>query len=59
MTAADLEAAAQLVDDKGRQGFAFDVFGDDEQWLASLDDELEDGEQRLKGGKLLLVDASR
>ena len=27
----NLEAAAQLVDDKRRQGFALDVFGDDEQ----------------------------
>jgi hypothetical protein len=44
----NLEAAAQLVDDKRRQGFAFDVFGNDEQWLAGLDDGLEDREQRLK-----------
>jgi hypothetical protein len=52
----DLKAAAQFVDDERRQGFAFDVFGNDEQRLASLDDGLKDGEQRLKGGKLLLVD---
>src|SRR5271166_3474052 len=32
----DLESATQLVDHQGRQGFAFDVLGDDEQWLASL-----------------------
>ena len=52
----NLEAAAQLVDDKRRQGFSFDVFGDDEQRLAGLDDGLEDREQRLKRGELLLVD---
>ena len=52
----DLEAAAQLVDDKRRQRFSLYVFGDNEQRLASLDDGLEDGEHRLKRGKLLLMD---
>ena len=32
----DLERAAELVDDEGGEGFAFDVFGDDEQRLAVL-----------------------
>ena len=31
----DLEAAAQLVDDKRRQRLAFDVLGDDQQRLAA------------------------
>jgi hypothetical protein len=37
-------------------GLALDVFGDDEQRLAGLDDGLEDGDQRLKRRELLLVD---
>ena len=51
----NLEAAAQLVDDERRQRLSLYVFGDNEQRLASLDDSLEDREQRLKGGELLLV----
>ena len=39
---ADLERAAQLVDDEGGQGFAFDVFGDDQHGAAGLGDLLED-----------------
>jgi hypothetical protein len=35
-------------------GLALDVFGDDEQRLAGLDDGLEDGDQRLKRRELLL-----
>ena len=33
---ADVEHAAELVDDQGRQGFALDVLGDDQQRLARL-----------------------
>ena len=43
---ADLEGAAELVHDEGREGFAFDVFGDDEQRPAGLGDLLE---QRAAG----------
>ena len=32
----DVQHAAELVDDQGRQRFAFDVFGDDQQRLARL-----------------------
>ena len=32
----DLEAAAQLIDDKRSERFSFNVFRNDEQWLASL-----------------------
>jgi hypothetical protein len=37
-------------------GLALDVFGDDEQRLADLDDGLEDGDQRLKRREPLLAD---
>jgi hypothetical protein len=33
---ASLEDATDVVDDQGRQRFAFDIFGDDEQRTASL-----------------------
>ncbi len=42
----DLQRAAQLVDDQGRQGFAFDVLSDDQQRLAALRDLLQ---QRAAG----------
>jgi hypothetical protein len=47
-----LQAAAQLVDDQRRQGFALDVLGDHEQRLAGLDDGLEDWEQVLAQAQL-------
>ena len=52
----DLEAAAQLVDDERRKGFALDVLGDDQQRLAGLDHGFENGKQRLEVRQLLLVD---
>src|SRR3569623_2778134 len=52
----DLEAAAELVDDEGGEGFAFDVLGDDEQRLAGLHDRLEQRQQLLEARELLLVD---
>ena len=42
-----LEGATDLVDDQGRQCFAVDVLGDDEQRLARLHDLLQDREQVL------------
>src|SRR6185437_4930177 len=51
----DLEAAAQLVDDQGRQRLALDILGDDEERLARLHHRLEDGEHRLQARELLLV----
>ena len=33
-----IERATQAVDNQGRQGFAFDVFSDDQQRLATVDD---------------------
>ena len=52
----DLEAAAQLVDDQGRQRLAIDVFGDDQQRLAGLHDRFEDRQHRLQRRQLLLVE---
>ena len=51
-----LQAAAQLVDDQGRQRLALDILGDDEQRFASLHHRLEHGQHRLQRGELLLVD---
>ena len=52
----DLEAAAQLVDDQGRERLALDVLGDDQQRTARLDDRFQDREHRLQVRQLLLVD---
>ena len=41
----DLEDAAQLVDDQGRQRLALDVFGDDQQRLVGLGHLLEERDQ--------------
>jgi hypothetical protein len=51
----DLEAATQLVDDERSEGFAFDVFSDDDQRLAGLDDGFENREHGLEVRELLLV----
>ena len=56
LTAADLQRAAQLVDDQGGQRFAFDVLSDDEQRLAALGDLLEQREQILHRADFLFVD---
>ena len=48
---ADVERAAELVHDQGREGFAFDVFGDDEQRLASFRDLLEHRQQVLQAAR--------
>ena len=52
----NLQGAAQLVDHQGRQRFAFHVFRDDDQRTAALGDLLEQREQVLHRGDLLLVD---
>src|SRR5215208_6624675 len=51
-----LEAAAQLVDDEGRERLALHVLGDDEERLAALCDQFEDRQHRLERGQLLLMD---
>ena len=52
----DLEGAAELVDDQGRQGFAFDVLGDDEQGLPSSAILLRTGTRSRARADFLLVD---
>src|SRR6185437_3189949 len=51
-----LQRAAQLVHHQGRQGFALDVFGNDDQRLAHLGDLFEQGKQVLHRADLLFVD---
>ena len=53
---AALECASQLVDDECCKGFTLDVLRDDQQWLPRLGDVLEQGQQVLEVGDLLLVD---
>ena len=52
----DLQAATQAVDDQGGERFAFDVFSDDDQRLAGLHHGLEQRQQLVQRGELLLVD---
>src|SRR5690606_25565956 len=49
-----LEGAADLVDDQGRERLAVDVLGDDQQRLARLHDLLQDRQQVLDVGDLLV-----
>ena len=44
----DVDRAAELVDDERREGFAFDVFGDDEERLAGLGHLFEHGSRSLR-----------
>ena len=53
---ADVEDAAELVDDQRRQGFALDVLGDDQQRLLGLLDLLEQRDELGGGADLVLVD---
>ena len=53
---ADAERAAQLVHDQRREGFAFDVFRDDEQRLAELGNLLQHRKEVLHRRDLLVVD---
>src|SRR5262249_28100639 len=52
----NLQRATQLVDHQGRQGFALNVLGNDQQRLAVLRDLLEQGKQVLHRADLLFVD---
>ena len=52
----DLQDAAELVDDQRRQGFAFDIFGDDQQRLVGLADRFEQRDQLLGVRDLFFVD---
>src|SRR5690606_38747402 len=52
----DAQAAAQLVDHQGGQGFAFDVLGDDQQGTARLNHGFQHRQHGLQRGQLLLVE---
>src|SRR5208282_6929434 len=52
----DVQGAAQLVDHQGGQGFAVDVFGDDDQRTAALGNLLEQRQKVLHAADLLFVD---
>ena len=52
----DLQRATQLVDDEGRERFAFNVLSDDQQRLAALGDLLEQREQVFHRADFLFVD---
>ena len=56
LTAADVQHAAELVDDQGRQRLAVDVLGDDQQRLARLGDLLEQRDHLAEVADLLLVE---
>ncbi len=51
----NLQAATQFVHDECRQGFALNVFGDDQKRLLGLDHLLEQRHHRLKARQFLLV----
>ena len=53
---ADVQHAAQLVDDQRGQGFAFDVLGDDQQRLARLGHFFQQRHQLAQIADLLFVD---
>src|SRR5262245_2449967 len=52
----DLETAAQTVDHERGQRLAFDIFSDDDQRLPALHHRLEQPQQFVQRGELLLVD---
>ena len=52
----NFQAAPQFVDDQRRQRLTFDVFGDDQQRLAGLNDRFEQWQQRLQARQFLLVE---
>ena len=51
---ADLEGAAELVDDESRESLALDILGDDHEGTAGLGDALEERKHILEVGDLLL-----
>ena len=53
---ADIEGAAEVVDDKGGESLAFDVLCDDEKGLSSLGDLLEYGKKVFHVGNFLVMD---
>ena len=53
---AHVDRAADLVNDEGRESFAFNFLSDDEEGLAALGDNLEQGKELLEVRNLLFVD---
>ena len=51
-----MERATEFVDHEGREGFAFDVFSDDEEGFAGFGNLLEDRQQVFEAADFLLVD---
>ena len=51
-----VQGAAQAVDDQGGQGVALHILSDDQQLLAGLDHLLQNGQQLLDVGDLLVGD---
>ena len=51
-----VQGAAQAVDDQGGQGVALHILSDDQQLLAGLDHLLQNGQQLLDIGDLLVGD---
>src|SRR5439155_20022183 len=56
---ADLQDAAELVDDERRQGFTLDIFGDDEEGLVRLADRFEQRNQLFVGRDFFLIEQNR
>ena len=56
LDAADLQSAAQVVDDQGGQGFCLHILCDDQQGFAHLCDLFQNGQQVLNDGDLLVMD---
>jgi len=54
LTATDVKAAAKTIDDEGRQGFALDIVGDDQERLARLVDFFQQRDHVAHAGELLL-----
>ena len=52
----NLQDATQFVDDQRCQSFAFDVFGDDQQWQASLGNLFQQRDQRLGAADLFFAE---
>src|SRR5262249_51833078 len=50
------EAATQLVHNKGRECLAFDIFGNDEEWLSGLAHPPQEREQFGEGRKFFFTD---
>ncbi len=56
LDSSDLESASQLVNHKSRQRFAFDVFGDDQQRFACINNLFQNRNKVLDVADLLFVD---